>query len=341
VATIEATICDQSFHALADIVPSWESVAWRLNGIGMARFNLPYVDAACRRDYLREGNGLYLRFSEDVGLPAWGGVLDLPQDQDEDGITQSAYSGEYILTWRETGLNRLFSATAPGMIFKGLIDDANGIVPTGITIDTIYTGGTAIDKAYHFHELFRQSQELSDAAGPDFAVIPAYSGGVLSFKANWYERRGQDSRGKVYLVEGKNVSKARLTRQGNLANHIEMAGNGASWGPERYVKSEDDAEARAVSGYREWKEVNSSISSQATIDAHAAAKLAELAWPTNAISISVLNEKPSLFADYDVGDLVSCQLFLKSPEWVFEGDIRIMAREWTPSGVELVVQEWR
>jgi hypothetical protein len=55
----------------------------------------------------------------------------------------------------------------------------------------------------------------------------------------------------------------------------------------------------------------------------------------------VLNIAPALFSAYDVGDILRAQLFLKSPAWAFDGNVRIMAREWKPDRTcSVEVTQW-
>lgn len=337
---IQATIFNQANNTLGEISPAWDSISWRLNGEGMAKFSMPYSDRMCRRDVLRTSNRLYIAL--DNGLPAWGGVIDLPETQDDKGVSETAYTGERILAWRETGKNDVFELAAPGSIFRSLIENANGTRNTGIEIGDIFTGGTQISRTFHLHELLTQFQKLASDSGMDFGVLPVYSAGRLSFRAHWYERRGRDLRGQVKLIEGNNVQSANRTRQGNIANRILLAGGGPDWSEDRYVADESDAASVSEFDYREWGEVDVGITHSPTLDANAAEKLAQMAWPVNSISLNMLNADPSPFADYDVGDIVSAELFLKSSEWVYEGNVRIIAREFTPGTGQcrLEIQEW-
>jgi hypothetical protein len=41
---VVATLFDRRGARLAEIEPAWDLVSWRLNGVGMARFSLPYSD---------------------------------------------------------------------------------------------------------------------------------------------------------------------------------------------------------------------------------------------------------------------------------------------------------
>ncbi len=337
---VQAMVFDRNGYQIAEIEPQIDSICWRLNAHGLAHVRLPYTDSKCTKDILRSGNRVLFRFSN--GLPDWGGVMDLQRSRDGNGVQIAVYSGEWILDWRVTGKNRVFASTYPGSIFSTLISEMNGSGDTGITIGDIYAGGAARSEEYHYFDMQRQMTKLADDSGQDWAILPVYSAGRLTFRAYWYEQRGSDKTGQVWLIEGQNCSEATLAEQGRIANRYYVVGPGSAWGAERAVGQGDDADSLAEFGFRERSEVASGQASLATLTATAAARVATVAWSQAMISLpKALNLEPALFSAYDVGDIVRTQLFLKSTEWAFDGDVRIVAREWKPDGTcGLEVQEW-
>jgi hypothetical protein len=337
---VQTLVFDRNGYEIAEIEPQFDSICWRLNAHGLAHVRLPYTNAKCTKDILRSGNRVLFRFSN--GLPNWGGVMDLERNRDGSGAQIACYSGEWILDWRVTGKNRVFSATYPGNIFSTLISEMNGNADTGITIGDIYAGGAARSEEYHYFDMQHQMTQLAENSGQDWAILPVYSAGRLTFRAYWYERRGADKTGQVWLIEGWNCSEATLSEQGRIANRYYVVGPGSTWGTERAVGQADDADSVAEYGFRERSEVASGQASQATLDATAAARLATVAWPQAMISLPKVNNiEPALFSTYDVGDILRAQLFLKAPEWAFDGDVRVMAREWKPDGTcSLEVTQW-
>jgi hypothetical protein len=325
---------------LAEIEPDVQSVAWRLNGVGQAKFTLPWSDPKCTQNNLRYGNRLLIQFNN--GLPDWGGVIDLPRGRANGAVTSTAYSGEYLFDWRVTAKGRYFASMAPGYIFKTLLQEQNAKYPIGIDLGEIYEGGMRRTIEYHYHDLLERYKDLARLSGNDFSVTPEYIAGVLKFKANWHARRGEDKRETIWLLEGTNVTDAALDEQGSLANRVITIGQGQTWGTERLDAIVNNLDSRALYDYREYAEVESGVAMQATLQANAEAILAARAWPSHRITISASDSAPARFVDYDVGDILRAMLSIYSPEWIFDAPVRILAREWKPAGAcRLEVEEYR
>lgn len=339
-SAVRCLLFDRGGILLAELEPEWESVSWRLNNAGMAKLALPYGDPKCTKDNLKPGNRLLVQF--DDGLPDWGGVIDLPRTRRSTGIQVTAYSGEWLLGLRRTAKGRYFDAAQPGYVFQSLIGEENAEWATGVEVGEVYLGGTARTLEYHYHDLLRRVQDLVRLTGNDFAVLPVYEGGRLTFEAHWYERRGADRSGTVLLVEDRNVEPPVLDEQGTIANRVILVGEGATWGAERLDVLSEDPASRDEYGYREHAEVQAGVTEEATLQANADEMVAEMAWPRERLTLTALNQPPATFGQYDVGDVVRVQAFLKCAEWAYDGSVRIIAREWTPDGrCRLEVETWR
>jgi hypothetical protein len=341
---VVATLFDRRGARLAEIEPAWDLVSWRLNGVGMARFSLPYSDPKCTPDNLQFGNRLLVEFSN--GLPDWGGVIDVPRRRDAYGVTITAYTGEQLLNWRVTAKGRYFAAQMPGAIFESLITEENATWPTGVTVGSVYSGGTARTIEYHRHDLLARIQDLARLTGHDFAVLPVITGGELTFQANWYERRGSDKSDQVELIEGLNLGLgAQMDAQGPLANRVILVGEGTGWGDDRLEGIAEDATSRDLYGYREYAEVQSGVTEQTTLDANATALASTYAYPRARLDLpEVLNLPPARYADYDVGDDVATSVLLAGATqgWESRWSVRVLAREWTKASeaCRLVVDEY-
>lgn len=339
--TVVCSLFDKSGVKIAEIEPTWESIAWRLNNVGLARFSIPYADDKCTVDNLQSGNRILAEF--DDGLPNFGGILDFPRGRTPTGVGITAYTGEALFDWRRTAKARYFKAQAPGNIFKTLIDEENAESPMGVMPNLIYTGGTGRTLEYHYHDLLRRFKDLAKLTGNDFAVLPVLTDGVLTFEANWYERRGVDRSDTVWLIEDQNLREPVLDEQGQIASRVILVGAGLTWDIHRLDSIAVNATSAGLYGYREYAEVQSGVKHQVTLDANAEELLAELAYPRERLTLVALDAEPAGFADYDVGDIVTVQAFLKSPtEWVYESEVRILAREWRPDETcRLEVETWR
>lgn len=336
----QALVFDKFHRVLAEIAPGVELANWRLNNVGMSRLWLPWSDPKCTADVLKPGNRLLLLF--DDGLPPWGGVMDVPLAVRPGRTGITAYTAERVLDWRVTAKGRYFDTQSPGYIFQTLLQEENASWPLRIDIGDIDTGGTARTLEYHYHDLLARIQDLARLSGEDFAVVPGYAGGKLTFTANWYARRGSDLANSVWLVEGRNiVGEPALDRQGPLHNRIVLAGDGSTWGADRLTSDVQDADSINRYDLREYSEVQT-VTTQATLDANAASLLATYKTTYEAITLpGVVDLEPGRFSEYDVGDIVTASIFQGSREWHFEGAVRIVAREWQPDNTcRLEVVKW-
>jgi len=330
---IQTLIFDRAGFHPVDVKPQWDYVSWQLNEIGVGKFTLPYEDENCTTDVLRPGNRILVRFES--GLSPFGGVLDFPRRRTSTGVQMTVYSAEHILTWRETAAIKTFTSTASGTIYQTLLEEADSISSTGIAVGSIYTGGTVRTETYHHHKLWDAISQLQRLSGEDFYIAPYYYGGRLTFIANWYESQGTDLSSSVLLVEDRNLSQLTMDEQGPIANQVRAAGGGAggiAW-DDRLIGTAQDGTSRSAYGYRERTEIMTAIFDQVTLDASAAAILAELKDARERLSCSVLDTDPADFSRYAVGDTVQVQGFLKTTQWAIDQSMRIYGREWRPDNI--------
>lgn len=305
------------------------SVSWRLNRVGQARLFSSSSDAKSTTENLQIGNYILIQF--DNGLPDWGGIIDLPRNRTQTEIGITAYSGERALASRRTLQNSIFDSIAAGDIYKALIIDANTVWSTGIEPGTIYSSGVARTQEYHYAQILQQIQELARLSGNDFYIQPVFSNNRLTFKAHWYETRGNDLTNTVWFVEKRNiVGGVALDEQGMMANRITLVGSGNVWDETRLVSVANDTEKQALYGLREYAEIQTSILDQTTLDANAASLLAALSKVEQKASFATSDKKPGKYSTYDVGDIVHVQALLRpgATEWAIDLDMRVMGREW-------------
>ncbi len=336
-AEIRMTIFGRTGGRLADIRPRLDSVTWKLNDEGRAHFFLPYTDSKCTELNLRPGNYVLMEFEN--GLPDWAGVIDYPRDRDSEGVTVSAFTGDRLLGWRVSGADDHFEAMAAGAIFRQAIRTANATQTLNMAENDMYTGGDAITQRWHYYNVLRRVRELARLSYQDFHIGHQVSG-ALQFLANWYQTRGADKTQRVLLAEGANVTSPHLSEQGPVANVIYTVGDGAEWAS-RPVGVATDVASIASYGYRQYVEQVPS-DNQSTLDAMAEALLDQMAEPRRMISMTVTDDAPAAFADYDIGDIVDTYIFTGGGEdWLFDDPVRVIARSWTPNGeCELEVSEW-
>jgi hypothetical protein len=333
---VRVLVGDRSGRLVGELTPDMGPVSWKLNEVGQVRFGLARTDPKAIDDYLQFGNRLLVQY--DNGLPDWGGIIDPPREWANGMVNCTAYSGEYLLGTRITDKGRYFRDATVGYIFESLIREATEI---GLEIGEVWDGGIGHSPDYHFKDLLSiiRDSVCKTLSAADFVVTPSIVAGKIVLTANLYERRGSDLAG-VALIEGANITSARLIEQGTIANKWSVAGRGSSWGDDRITSYAEDADSIAEYGLREDSQVFVSVSLQQTLDEHAVNLLAESKDPHNMLELATIDAEPAGFEAYDVGDSVSVML----PSYGFSGTqgmVRVHAREYEArTGVcKLVVRE--
>jgi hypothetical protein len=304
--------------------------SWRKNDVGRSSLTISKTDPKAIADNLRFGNHVLIAFSN--GLPNWGGVIQPPLKWDGSSITAELDSAEVILGWRQTDKGRYFTATVVGTIFSSLVNEANSVSPTGISVGSnTWQGGTAHSPDYHFKDLLQICKEsltgrLEDC---DFYLTADESGGYIVYTANLVESRGSDKSETVALIEGHNLTPMRLEQQGPLWNSWDIVGEGTGWGDYRLTAHEENASSISTYGLRQNSAMYPDIKLQATLDSTAAKHVSEEANPHNVWTLEAVNKAPALFSAYDVGDTVK----LHSHNFGFGGtnaSVKILTREYVP-----------
>lgn len=326
---IEVQVFNRLNRAIGEIRPGLREVTWRLNDYGRVVLQLPANDSKATAEYLQFGNRLLVQF--DNGLPPFGGVIDIPRTWQNGLVEITAYSGEYLLGFRITGRGRYFDEASVGNIARALLEDANGVRPTGLDVGEFWDGGNRHWPEFHYKNLytiFNQSLfgKLSSA---DYAVLPTLQNGELVFTLNVYERRGSDKPG-IGLHEGFNVvPSSKLVEQGPIYNSTTTVGDGEGWGEDRPVATAVDQDSISIYGLREYSYISMGTINSVTLQDQADTELAANKAPHNLYTVSATNKPPGTFAQYDVGDSVS----LEMPTYGFGGTrglVRILGRTYQP-----------
>ena len=314
-------------------------VTWRLNESGSATLRVKRGSAAFAREILEPGARLYVEF--DNGLPAWGGVLDLPRKWSPGMVEIRAYTIERLLQFQITTKTRGFYGEVAGGIFSKVLGEADSRAAIGITIGTaLWMGGGLHYPRYHFRDgMWCINDSIRKMENCDYRFVSYLDDNRIMFRAELYELLGNDKRESVALVEGANVARAGLTEQGEIVNRVAVVGSGATWGERPVVVGREEA-SRALYGLREGMIAPSDVTQTPTMNRYAENAIRESAYPHALAALTVADVRPARFADYDVGDIVRVIL----PSLGFDGydaPMRIVARGFDPwSGVcELVCDE--
>jgi len=338
---MQCLIGDNTGRVIAEATPLVESVSEILNGIGRAVLTFPRHDPKLTAANLAFGNRLLIRFSNDL---VWGGYIDPPRKWTSESVAITGYSGEGLLDWRATGKSRYFDGVSKGAIFSAV--HAETLPVPGLAIGQVWSGGAGHSPDYHLESLLDLVQRsLCDRMGAaEFNVTSDFTGGVITFRSNFYERRGQDT--SLKLEEGANVTEVQLLEQGDIINDWTLAGADVSgegsdgWGDGRLTATASSSQSIALYGRRQGTGVFPDIKVGATLELKARSLMEEFAFPHNIFSLTAIDELPAKFSSYGVGD----SLLLQSYSCGFGGikaRVRVIGREYFPQTrtANLIVQE--
>jgi hypothetical protein len=317
-------VADIHGRLIGELQGDVEGLSWRRNEYGLARLTVPYPGT--REQLIQPGNRLLIY--TDNGLPPWTGVIEHPRRWEYGAVGLTAYSGEYLLSWRVTDRGRYFRGASAGTMFAALLEEQAR--PKVVEPGSVWTGGGGHTTEYHFRDLYDiASDSLTRLEDADWDVTGAVENGRIVLRANFYERKGRDLAG-VWLLEGHNAAGVKVEEQGPIVNEWFLAGAGTGWGETNriYAAARDDASILAY-GLRQASETVSDISVQATLDARAARNLEESAAAYTAISLDAINLPPAAYSTYGIGDVVGVELYSFLPGG-FLGMVKIEGREWRP-----------
>lgn len=330
--SVQVYVADLYGRVLAELTVNIGPVSWQLNKTGKAVITLAKSDPKYTPDIVKLGNRVLIRF--DNGLPDWGGTIEMPWTETPGTMEMTCLSIENTLAYRTTKKNRWFYHASVGAIFTAVINEAQTFQSLGINLGHIWNGGGSHSPQYHFKKLLDLLQKSICAMEPcDFSFTPLLASGYLSFIGELWLQRGQDKTSSVVLLEGVNVSDPVMKWQGPVVNHFAAIGNGSTWGDERQTSIQEDVASIASWGLREDSGSYTGVTYSTTLDAYAATKVKQQAWPSRKVSLSAANLAPALFADYDVGDWVRLIL----PSFTYDHSVRLLGREFDPMTGDCVV----
>ena len=310
------------------------NIAWRLNTAGTATVWVKRGSTAFRRELLEPGARIYVSFEN--GLPAWGGLLDLPRDWSPNLVEIRAYTIERLLKFRMTPKTRAFYDEPVGSIFVKILLEAEQREPSGLTIGQVWYGGAAHWPRYHFRDaMWVTNNSIRKMENCDYRFLPYLDDGKIRFRAELHQLLGDDKREKVLLCEGANIASGTLSEQGEIVNRVAVVGTGSTWGEREVVYGVEETSRRTY-GLRERMIAPSDVSLPTTLYRYADNAIRDDAYPHRLATLVVANVPPSRYADYDVGDIVRVNM----PSYGFDGydaPMRVIARGYDPASGECEV----
>lgn len=324
-------IFDRTGVPIGEVLPEIDFVSWRRNEIGQAVFTLAKTDPKVNDTFLRAQNRVLITF--DNGLPPWGGIMQPDFVIDHDTIKVKALTAESLLSRRLTDRGRYFNQQTVGVIASALITEANAVLPLGIELGTVWSGGSHHSPEYHYKDLFtifRDSlfKRLSDA---DFYTEPiVQADGRLIFRLHVVERRGRNMTGAA-LHQGLNiVDPTRLAYTGPIINRWVIVGDGQGWGSDRPVAVAEDMDSIARYGNLESSEIHQGVVNPETLQVTASNLLSGTAWPRVILDLTAVDLPPATFEQYDIGDNLPVELPDYGIGSSFVGAATVQARAFYP-----------
>jgi len=331
---------DRFGRLLEEITPNIDSIVWALNQIGKTRLTSSRQSKEFNETLLGIGNRIYIEF--DNGLPPWGGVLGLPRAWSSTGVEIACYTIEYLLQARVTDKNASFYERPAGVIFELVLEREENQDPMGITMGSIWGGGSPHWPVYHHTNIWDVlDYSIRRMERCDFTFTPYLEDDHIKFRADFFQIAGSDKTATVAFMEGRNAGEVlKLEEQGVLLNAHYAISEGSVWDEDRLVIVGKDLESIAKYGLRESGKVYAGTSMQSTLEMHARNVIRIYSEPRRYFRFPVTNSEPGKFDSYALGDTVRCAL----PSFGFDGyeeDVRILVREYNPvtGYCELVVEE--
>ncbi len=300
-----------------------DSAAWKLNSYASAQILLARSQTS--EDAVRPGNRLIILF--DNGLPAWGGVIDLPRPWNGPQLTVTAYSAEWLMSVRRIRSGFAISGK-PGDALLALLAEAaqdGGAVFRLGYIEEVRDNDYATE--LHDRNLFNAVQTAVGGRA-DFFVQPVLQRGRISFQINLLARRGIDRRRNVALEEGANLTRVTLNEQGPIVNQWTVNGFSSGWPNATTISAAAiDPQSISVHGVRQDVETDTSLDTTEAALAWAKLQLRATSDIQRITSFDALDRSPGRFAQYDVGDRLWTELYSQGFEAI-TGARRLIAREY-------------
>lgn len=271
--------------------------SWLMNDYGRCLFTMSTYDAKCIENYLQYGNYVYIEHEK---LPAWGGVIDPPREWGRHQVEITAYSGEYIFSFRRAEGAQRINAT-PGVIFQRILSICNAEGDTRIREGEIYTQGKPVRWQLNVLKCYQEVKRLAEETNSEWTVRAKTRSGEIRFLADWSIKLGLTR--NFLLKEGHNIKADDrvIIEDGQIANDVLGISPGASPISARNVFVKDEKSIGAY-GLRQWAE-SFQQNEYGSVAEGANAVLQRMKEPVKTFRLSALDVGDT-WKNLDIGDVL-------------------------------------
>ena len=302
---------DKNHVLLAELVKhSPPSYTWTLNGSGKADFFIGLEDSKATPENLQFMNHVEIYSGETL---QWGGVIVM-RDFNGPSIKINCYGYLYLFKKRRLR-SKQYATMDYGNLLKTMVDDANSIAETGISVGSIATGALettrkventdyALDKMTDFAETGNYNIEVSPDREFNFHLRQG------SYKGNYLLEYG-GRRDNIVAEPQLSVSTSEMAN----SVYSETSEN-------ELTSTANDMISQSAYGLSEGTySASNSIVYQSTLDGYVSGELQRRAQPLANLKLTIVDSGLCPFSDLFVGDTIPVSLI---PYWGFKENMRIL-----------------
>jgi hypothetical protein len=287
------TVYDREGNILADLEAAVER-EWLLNQYGKATFTLAKTDPKCIEDFLQFGNRILIHGNGDdeagAFLPAWVGVIDPPRTWGDHDVTVTAYSAEYLFSWRRgPGEKQIKKTGSFGDVFREIITYANGPEDLFIREGDISDAGAEAERTLELHNMYDAVVNLAKDSGMEWGLEHTFDGGRLRLLAHWWIKRGVFT--SFAFEEGQNIklSRSPMEEQGTIVNDVlAYSSSMVGWNPAKTAQRVDETSRYRYGLRQSALSVSTNNGDVPTVKAAAEAELKKKRQPRRTFDVTVM-----------------------------------------------------
>lgn len=316
-ATVVVRVADSSGRYLGEL-QTWgalDRVTWATDTYGAASMTL---DAAVLREapgLIDYGNRVLIQF--DNGLPAWGGVIDVPRSTSRGQVRIQFYAAEYMFGWMEMGQSEDYTGTASNSApfilrdvlekstaseeYQILFEEGDAAVADRVevklpvqTLESVAKKLTGLDPAFHW-----RLEPLTEAYH-------------LSYRLVTFQNWRRDATNDVVLLGGVNFVDFETLEQGPIYNVVTVTPSAAEFSRGSRYYTATDPDSIALHGRRRRflavRDADDTSDDLRLLRQYADAELAKYSTPRLKVRGRWLNIDPARYGRFHLGDRVGVEL---------------------------------